>query len=211
MKTEALEQLFWNRSVDRVALLPGAEELDHVHSPSLRVGGDGTLLLDGRPVRNPLLIDGFAGTLRLADADLLGSSPSFMLWQPHGAARLSLYLAGRYSDGWLAGAGRLYLWPRRTGGVVATRLELPLVAPPAAVTLRFRAKGSPPIVVHLRAHERRTVSFPVCSRGPWYVSFLSDDRGFVGGRVVSAQAGEPRLLPGSCAGTSARTSAAESA
>jgi hypothetical protein len=211
VKTEALEQLFWNRSVDRVALLPGAEELDHVHSPSLRVGGDGTLLLDGRPVRNPLLIDGFAGTLRLADADLLGSSPSFMLWQPHGAARLSLYLAGRYSDGWLAGAGRLYLWPRRTGGVVATRLELPLVAPPAAVTLRFRAKGSPPIVVHLRAHERRTVSFPVCSRGPWYVSFLSDDRGFVGGRVVSAQAGEPRLLPGSCAGTSARTSAAESA
>jgi hypothetical protein len=201
VKTEALEQLFWNRSVGRVALLPGAEEVDHVHSPRLRAAPDGTLLLDGRPMRNPVLVDGYAGTIRLADADVLGSSPSSTLWRPRGEARLSLYLAGRFSDGWLAGAGRLYLWPRRPGGVVAGRLQLPLVAPPAAITLRFNAKGAPPFVVRLRPNEARTVSFPVCSRGPWYVSFTSDNRGFVGGRVVSARAGEPRLLPGACAGT----------
>jgi len=211
VKTEALEQLFWNRSVDRVALLPGAEELDHVHSPSLRVAGDGTLLLDGRPLKNPLLIDGFGGTLRLADADLLGSSPSFSLWQPHGNARLSLYLAGRYADGWLAGAGRMYLWPSRPGGVVAARLELPLVAPPEQVTLHFRAKAAPPLTVQLRANERRTVSLPVCSRGPWYLTFLSENRGFVGGRVVSVQSGEPRLVGGSCAAIPTRASAAEPA
>ena len=211
VKTEALEQLFWNRSVDSVALLPGAEELDHVHSPSLRIAGDGTLLLDGRPLNDPLLIDGFAGTVRLANADLLGSSPSFSLWQPRGDARLSLYLAGRYADGWLAGAGRLYLWPRRSGGVVAAQLELPLVAPPEPVTLHLRAKGAPPLVVHLHAHERRTVSVPVCSRGPWYLTFLSDDRGFVGGRVVSVQSGEPRLVGGSCAAIPTRASAAEPA
>lgn len=201
VKTEALEQLFWNRSVARVALLPGAEEVDHVHSPRLRAAPDGTLLLDGRPMRNPVLVDGYAGTIRLADAEVLGSSPSSTLWRPRGEARLSLYLAGRFSDGWLAGAGRLYLWPRRPGGVVAGRLHLPLVAPPAAITLRFNAKGAPPLVVRLRPNETRTVWFPVCSRGPWYVSFTSDDRGFVGGRIVSARAGEPRLLPGACAGT----------
>ena len=198
VKTEALEQLFWNRSVDRVALLPGAEQLDHVHSPTLRVRGDGTLLLGDRPVRSPLLVDGYAGTLRLADADILGSSPSFALWQPRGDARLSLYFAGRYGDGWLAGAGRLYVWPSRPGGVLVRRLELPLAAPPADVTLRFRAKGAPPVAVELSAGERRTVSFPVCSRGPWHLTFVSEDRGFVGGRVVSAHAGEPRLVPGSC-------------
>lgn len=201
VKTEALEQLFWNRSVERVALLPGAEEVDHVHSPRLRAAPDGTLLLDGRPLRDPVLVDGYAGTIRLADADILGSSPSSTLWRPHGDARLSLYLSGRYSDGWLAGAGRLYLWPQRAGGVVSGRLQLPIEAPPAPVTLRFNAKGLPPLVVRLRAGERRTVSFPVCSRGPWHVTFISDDRGFVGGRVVSARAGEPRLVAAACAGT----------
>lgn len=201
VKTEALEQLFWNRSLTRVALLPGAEEVDHVHSPKLRVGPDGTLLLDGRALRSSVLVDGYAGTIRLADADVLGSSPSSTLWRPRSEARLSLYLAGRYSDGWLAGAGRLYLWPRRPGGVVSGRLQLPVVAPPAPVTLRFNAKGAPPLVVRLRAGESRTVSFPVCSRGPWYVSFTSDDRGFVGGRIVSARAGEPRLVAAACRGT----------
>jgi hypothetical protein len=209
VKTEALEQLFWNRSVDRVALLPGAEELDHVDSPRLRVGGDGILLLEGRPVRRPVLVDGYAGTILLADADVLGSSPSFVLWQPQGVARLSLYLAGRYSDGWLAGAGRLYLWPNRPGGLVAGRLQLPLAAPPAPVALRFRPAGAPPITVRLRAGERRTLSFPVCSRGPWHLTFVSDDRGFVGGRVVSASAGEPRLLPGPCRKTPATASTGE--
>jgi hypothetical protein len=196
VKTEALEQLFWNRSVDRVALLPGAEQVDHVHSPPLRVGSDGTLLVDGRPLRAPVLADGYAGTIRLADAELLGSSPSFSLWRPRGAARLSLYLAGRFSDGWLAGAGRLYLWPSRPGGFVLGRVLLPLEAPPAAeLTLRFQPKGGETVVIHLRAGERRTASFPVCSRGLWHMTFVSDDRGFVGGRVVSAHASEPVFTP----------------
>jgi hypothetical protein len=200
VKTEALEQLFWNRSVDRVALLPMAEELDHVHSPPLRVARDGTLLLAGRAVRAPLLIDGYAGTIRLAGAQLLDSSPSYTLWRPRGEARLSLYLAGRFSDGWLAGAGRLYLWPSRAGGLISGRVELPLSAPKASeLTLRFRpAASARPVVVHLAAGERRVVSFPVCSRGPWHVSFLSEDHGFLGGRVVSAHAGDPRLVPGGC-------------
>ena len=201
VKTEALEQLFWNRSIDRVALLPGAEEVDHVHSPPLRVGADGTLQLDGRPLRDPVLVDGYAGTLRLADADLLGSSPSSTLWRPHGVARLSLYLAGHYSDGWLAGAGRLYLWPSRRGGLVSRRVLLPLMAPPGSeLTLRFQPRGGKTVVVHLRAGERRTMSFPVCSRGPWQMSFVSDERGFVGGRLVSAYASKPILLPGGCKG-----------
>jgi hypothetical protein len=200
VKTEALEQLFWNRSVDRVALLPGAEQLDHVHSPPLRVGRDGTLLLEGRAVGSPVLVDEFAGTIRLADAELLGTAPSYSLWRPRTTARLSLYLAGHYSDGWLAGAGRLYLWPSRPGGLVSRRVQLTLTAPPAsAITLRFRsANASEPQVVHLRAGERRVVAFSACSRGPWHLTYVSDDRGFVGGRIVSAHAAEPRLLPGGC-------------
>jgi hypothetical protein len=200
VKTEALEQLFWNRSVDRVALLPGAEELDHVHSPRVRVARDGTLLLQGRALRGPVLVDGYAGTVRLADAELLGSSPAYLLWRPRHEARLALYLAGHYSDGWLAGAGRLYLWPSRPGGLVSGRVQLPLTAPEASeLTLRFRPAGAAQsIVVHLRAGERKVLSIPVCTRGPWHASFVSDVRGSLGGRVVSAHAGEPKLVRGSC-------------
>jgi hypothetical protein len=199
LKTEALEQLFWNRSVDRVALLPGAEEVDHLNSPRLRVGGNGSLLLAGKPLRRPLLVDGYAGTLRLADARRVASSPSFTLWKPRGNARLSLYFAGRYSDGWLASRGQLYLWPDGSRGSGARRVRLTLTAP---------AQGEP-MVMRFRTRDRtrdirlvpgipKVVEFQVCSRGPWAVAFSSSSRGFVGSRVVSAQSTEPEVLPGSC-------------
>jgi hypothetical protein len=212
VRTEALEQLFWNRSVDRVALLPGAEQVDHVHAPPLLVRGDGTLLLENRPFRRPLLMDGYAGTIRLADADLLGSSPSFKLWRPRGDARLSLYFPGRYSDGWLSAAGRLYVWPQRPGGTISGSVRLPLAAPAESpLTIRFRPAGGRDTVVHLRRGERRTLTFPVCSNGPWHLTFLSQDRGFLGGRVVSAQAGEPQIVPGPCRRRSASPAAGEAA
>jgi hypothetical protein len=200
VKTEALEQLFWNRSVDRVALLPGADQLDHVHSPGLHVAPDGTLLADGRPLRQPLLLDGYAGTIRLADARRVASSPSFSLWKPRGDARLSLYFAGRYSDGWLAGIGRLYLWPGRMSGTVAGTVTMRLTAPAGSgpMTLRFQTPGDPPRRIRLLPGIPQPVRFEVCSRGPWVLTFASDSRGFVGSRIVSAQATEPTVVPGSC-------------
>jgi hypothetical protein len=198
LKTEALEQLFWNRSVDRVALLPGAEEVDHVNSPRLRVGDDGSLLLAGKPLRRPLLVDGYAGTLRLADARRVASSPSFTLWEPRAGARLSLYLAGRYSDGWLASMGQLYLWPERTGGSAGRRVRLTLTAPAQGepMVMRFRTKDRTRDV-RLLPGIPKLVEFQVCSRGPWAVSFVSSSRGFVGSRVVSAQSTEPEVMRGS--------------
>jgi type III secretory pathway component EscS len=208
-KTEALEQLFWNRSVDRVVLLPGAEEIDHVRSPGVRIGADGTLLVAGRPLRTPLLVDGFAGTIRLANAEVLDSSPSYELWRPRGGARLSLYLAGRYSDGWLAGKGRLFLWPRRPRGRLAARVSLTLTAPEASgMTLRFQSAGGPLVSVRLGPAERKTVVIPVCSRGPSHVTFFSSVLGVLDGRIVSAHASEPQLLPARCAPSGRRGTAA---
>ena len=199
VRTEALEQLFWNRSVDRVALLPGAEQVDHVHAPRIKVAPDGGLLVDGRRVRNPLLVDGYAGTLRLADARRVAASPSFTLWEPRGEARLSLYLAGRYSDGWLSGAGRLHLWPER-GRTVEGRLRLTLTAPAAGgpMTIRFLASRGERRDVRLRPGVPETVEFEACSVGRWELTFVSDSRGFVGNRVVSAQSSEPVFVPSAC-------------
>ena len=200
VRTEAMEQLFWNRSIRRVALLPGAGEVDHFASPRLTVGRDGTLLEKGQVLRGPVLVDGYGGTIALSGAERIASSQSYALWRPHGPARLSLYFAGRYSDGWLAGAGRLYLWPDRPGGVIARSVRLTLTAPSASdgMTIRFQVGEGRVRDVRLEPGRPRTVAFDVCSRAAWHVTYVSSARGFVGTRVVSAQAGEARLAPLAC-------------
>ena len=210
VRTEAMEQLFWNRSIRRVVLLPGAGEVDHFASPRLTVAPDGRLLEGKRAVEGPVLVDGYGGTITLAGAKALESSQSYTLWRPDGPARLSLYLAGRYSDGWLAGAGRMYLWPERPGEPIARRVSLTLAAPPAAdgMTIRFQEVGKPAREVRLEQGRPQTVTFDVCSSAAWHVTYLSSVRGFVGTRVVSAQASEPRVTPIACSSKTGRTPAA---
>lgn len=201
IRTEALEQLFWNRSVDRVVLLPGAEEVDHFQSAALTVGSEGSLRSDGRALDGPMLVDGYGGTIVLGDAERIASSQSYTLWRPRGPARMSLYLAGRYSDGWLAAIGRMYLWPDRADGPIARRVSLTLTAPAGAenMTIRFQEPGGKRLRdVRLAPGRPQTVTFDVCSRGPWYTTYSSSVRGFVGSRVVSAQATEPRMASTSC-------------
>jgi hypothetical protein len=201
VRTEALEQLFWNRSVNRVVLLPGAAEVDHFHSAALSVGSEGSLSSAGRRLRGPVLVDGYGGTILLADAERIASSQSYTLWRPNGTARMSLYLAGRFSDGWLSAIGRMYLWPERDGGTIARRVSLTLTAPAGAddMTIRFQGPdGKAPRHVRLAPGQPRTVTFEVCSRGPWHMTYSSNVRGFIGSRVVSAQASEPRVAAMSC-------------
>ena len=207
IRTEALEQLFWNRSVDRVVLLPGAEEVDHFQSSALSLGSEGSLRAEGRPLTGPVLVDGYGGTIVLSDAQRVASSQSYTLWRPNGQARLALYLAGRYSDGWLAGIGRMYLWPDQRGGTIARRVSLTLTAPAGAegMVIRFQEPGKRRRDVGLVPGRPETVVFDVCSRGPWHITYVSSIRGFVDSRVVSARASEPRLGSTSCPADSLRT------
>ena len=200
LKTAALEQLFWNRSIDRVVRLPGAEEVDHVGSPAVRIASDGSLMLGRKPVRGALLVDGYANAIRLADADLVATSSSFALWRSHARARLATVAAGLFSDGWLSALGRLYVWPDRPGGALAGSLRFTLTAPEAGepMTMRFGVKGGSETTVRLLPGVPTSVELVVCSRGPWHAGFVSSGRGFVGSRVVSARATVPRFVPGGC-------------
>lgn len=85
--TDPRVQLFWNRTVDRVLLYPGAKAPDPWASTRLRVAADGTLLADGRPVTGSLLVAGGSVPLRLRDAVVLGRTPTTTLWRLHGPAR----------------------------------------------------------------------------------------------------------------------------
>src|SRR6185436_21013375 len=60
----AFQQLFWNRSVKRLALMPGAPEIDPFQADRVRVADDGSLLVGSRALTGSLLVDEHAVTTR---------------------------------------------------------------------------------------------------------------------------------------------------
>jgi hypothetical protein len=192
------EQLFWNRSVDDLYLLPGAGPPDAFAAPGIRIGGDGSLLVGGNPLVRPLLVDGYGTTMVLRAGRTVAASPPYRLVQPAGRPRLALYMPGRYFDGWLSLGGSVTVWPDRVSEALAGSLELEIRSPRSAdpVAIAFELPGGGTVSFPLRAGERRHVSLPVCSRGPWKVDFDVPFTGTVGHRLVSVQTTQPRFIEG---------------
>ena len=194
----ASEYLFWNRSVDAVYLLPGAEPPDSFAVTRLTVAADGTLLARGKPVTRPLLADGFSDTLRFRGSREVARSPVYRLLRSDGPQRLALYAPGRYADGWLGLLGSVQLWPESVDAGLAGTLTFRLVAPAGAspVPVAFEPGDGPAEEVVVRPGATRDVSFPVCAAaGPWRVEFAAPSTGSVGGRFVSVRASEPVYRP----------------
>ena len=202
VRTESLEQLFWNPAVDRVAVLPGAVRLDAFQVDDARVAADGTLYTgDG-----PLLVETRASWLELRNGRPLAATEGFALWQPDGRPRLGLLLAGRYADGWLAPTGRITVWPERAGQPVAGRFRIELAAPDAVRQLRFRfqSPGRRAVDAAVPGGETRVVVLTVCSKAPWQARFGADQAGYVGSRLVSGRSSPPVFTPDPGACTPAR-------
>lgn len=192
-RTDALNELFWNRSVSRVAVLPGGLGIDAFSAPRVRVTPDGALFADGRPLLGPLLVDNWNSTLVLTGARRLFGTVGYRLWEPTGTPRLSLYLAGRWTDGWLAPASRLNAW-----GAKGQTIRLAVAMPRGTGTTRLRITLPQGRVMRLTlaANTRRTISIPVCTAGAWHAGMRFSASGFVGTRVVSVRSREPKLVPG---------------
>jgi hypothetical protein len=192
-KTDAMEQLFWSRSLTRVLLLPGAEPFDSFGAEQIDVARDGTLLVDRRPVRSALLVDEWAARVELQGPDPVASSSGFRLWRASGTPRLALFAPGLYKDGWLALRAGLNLWaPPR--GRLEGRVSFSLSAPdflPGPVRLRVRA-GEQRLELRLRPGESRRVALPVCAPTSW-AARIEAGRGIsLGNRVVSVRSTSPR-------------------
>ena len=170
----SLQELFWNRSITRVVLLPGATPGSTASAPSRRgVGDDGSLVGRRRPLGGPLLVDTYGSTVRLPDArrSQAGADrvPVGCRSDPHGRACASTPL-GRYSDGWLAKRGVIYVWPKASGRA----------ASPAGCRC-----GSPPL--------------PMIGAGDDDVPVLEHERADVrarAGRVSRGRCGSPVCAPG---------------
>ena len=58
----AFQQLFWNRSVKELLLMPGASEIDPFRADRVRVADDGSLMVGPRVLSSALLVDDHAVT-----------------------------------------------------------------------------------------------------------------------------------------------------
>lgn len=190
-RTFALGHLFWNRSVDDVLLLPHTGKVDGFGQKTVTFGRDGSLLVDGRPVTGPLLVDAYGATLRFRGTQQVAASPPYRLLRPVGRPRLALYASGRYYDGWLATAGSIRLWPASPGNGLAGRLSFRLLGPKdAPVTLALGERQ-----IRLAPGASKPVELAVCSSGPWSVDFSAPPGANIGGRFVSAGSTEPVFRP----------------
>ena len=194
----AFQQLFWNRSVKRLALMPGAAGIDPFRADRVRVADDGSLLVAGRPLTGALLMDEHAVTSSFTGAERVASGPGYSLYRAAGRPRLSMFFLARYDNGWLADRGTIDLWPRpgsnRLRGTLVFDVESP--TPLKATTVDLQLPGGRQVHVAVPAGGSTRVELPVCSKGPWVTGFRSKIRGFVGDRAVSVKAGVPRFVPG---------------
>jgi hypothetical protein len=197
----ATEELFWNRSLKSFVLMPGTPLPDAFAVEHAQIGRDGTLLVGGKPLTRPMLVDSYGATMRFRGAREVARTRLYRLLQPSGRPRLALYAPGRYFDGWLALEGRFRLWPATPSGSVAGRLSFSLSLPGSAdpVVVRLRHAGGRQ-VVSVRPGAATSVTLTACSSGPWQVRFAAPFTGSIGPRFVSVRSTEPvfRADPTAC-------------
>ena len=193
LRTDSLEQLFWNRSVDRVTMMPTASPIDMLPVQHGSFAHDGTVLSAGKPTTGPVLLDEYGSSVQVRDAVRLGAGPTSVLYRPHGTLRLRLLAVGEYHDHWLANRGGLVVFPNRSGGRIAGRVVFAVQDPLGArtATLSFRGRAS----FDIRSGETRVISVPVCGHGTTVVDFHATTTGQLqDGRLVSVHAMPPRFV-----------------
>jgi hypothetical protein len=118
-----ISTMFWNQSVTREVVLPGAFPTDAFAAPPGTVRADGTL----PSVRGNVLVNGFGTTAVLAHATRLSTEAPFTLWHSPGVVTFRELFVGRFDDDWLNKSGSLRAWPSAPGRAaqLGFRLSVP--------------------------------------------------------------------------------------
>jgi hypothetical protein len=164
----SLDQLFWNRSIRRVLVLPGARAVDTLGAEDVRVAADGELVGAGRVVRKSLLVPTTGASILLSGASRVARAAGFELWRPTGNPHLRLLAVGREGGGRLARTGWIMVWPGRAAGVLHLALSVPPGLPAGQLTLRGPGVASK---VSLGAGTSRMLSIPVRAGPPFRLAF----------------------------------------
>jgi hypothetical protein len=194
-----LEQLFWNRSIERLVLLRRAQSPDAFSAPNVQIRRDGALLVGGRPLRTGLLMNEYAVTAVLDGAESVAATKLFELWKPVGTPRLRLLAGGRFYDRWLANSGYVRVWG--SPGTLRLRLALPPTA--RAARMVFRGPGIRK-TIEVAPGSTRVVSFEVPG-GVWTLRWKGPLNHLPDGRPVSVRADDLSLAPLQVGGANADT------
>jgi hypothetical protein len=191
----ATEQLFWNRSVDRLLLLPDSAPPDAFNAEQTTIGADGSILVGGKPVTSPLLVDAYSATTEFRGAEQVYRTRIYRLMRPTGTPRLSLYVTNRFFDGWLGLHGGIQLWPaegQKLAGRVAVTFSLPPDVIQTPMSLKYPGGTKR---VDVQPAQAVTVSLPVCSDGSWLASYEGPVSTNIGERLVTVRATKPTYTP----------------
>jgi Dolichyl-phosphate-mannose-protein mannosyltransferase len=195
------EQLYWNRTVTREALLAGANPTDAFATEAVSVARDGTLESRAGPLRTPILFEQYGVSASFRNARLIAATSSFALWKPKTIVRLRMIETGKYQDGWLGPGGYLAFWPQdgqRLKGVVRFTVSLPDGFKPRR--LRFGRQEAT-----IRPGTTRRFAFCVDSAQPWRIYFEAGRSFLPDLRPVSVRQTTPRFIGGASCGSPAPT------
>ena len=191
-------QLFWNRSIRSVNLVPGALPIDAYAHRNISFSDNGTLILDGRPLTGPIVADEWVTPMTFRHARSVAKSQFDELVLPQGNAQVELYAPGFYRDGLLKQSGSIHIWPALAGGAVQGHLSFRLRAPkwlPKAVTITTSRSDGLPSVIKISPGISRVVKLAVCNTGRWDFGFLADHTTPFERRSISLAATAPVWQP----------------
>jgi len=116
------ELIYWNPSIERELVLPGAAPTDPFSAPPLRIGPEGELV----GITGPFLYDGTASAALFTHARRIAQWSAFGLWAPVGQPRFRALVWPRYPGGWLTSSGTIQAWPLTAGSAVRASFTLSL-------------------------------------------------------------------------------------
>ena len=131
-RQQALESLFWNRSLNRVYMVHNPLPFDTFSTYGLHIGANGKLLTDDdSSIDTPFVVEEYADRVQIAGAKLITRALTNSFWRTTGVPRFSSLTEGLYFDGWLNQEITTTVWPpkgRRNRGVYVLRIGLPAYA-----------------------------------------------------------------------------------
>lgn len=188
------ELLYWNSSIERELVLPGASPTDPFSAPPLRIGSNGELV----GITGVFLYDGTASAALFTHARRVAHWSAFGLWTPAGQPRFRALVWPRYPDGWLTSTGMIEAWPLTAGHAVRASFALSLprsAETPVRLWLGSQSVVVPPgrrVVVACRSHSGRLALRFSRSRHPVDLHLLFPSARLTGLAIADVPAGSGR-------------------
>jgi hypothetical protein len=163
------ETAFWNRSIVDIAHL--GKSSDSFRSLRAKTGREGQLLVDGRSIHRPLVVDRTAAYARFDKAPEVETRAADLI--PPGARLRELVDGYIRAGGWLAPAGIFAAWPRAPGVGARGVLELRVwVSGRRTGERRIELRGPDCTGVVPVTHEPKDVRIRFASEGAWRCRFF---------------------------------------